>query len=65
MIDRLRALHLGRFVREILIDVESEDEGATFVETFVRVDREREVENIVGVREGGFHRCAEGKFVEI
>lgn len=56
MVDFLRTLDARRVVREILVDGESEVEDATFVQALVRFDSKGEVEDIVGVGEGHFHR---------
>lgn len=65
VVDLLRAFDLGRIVRKVLVDCEAEDEAAAFVHALVRVDGEREVEDVVGVGEVGFHRCAERELFEI
>ena len=62
MIDLLCALALGRVVREVLVDGEVEVEAAALVHSFVRLDGQSEVQDIIGVGEGGFHRAAEGAF---
>ncbi len=49
-------------MREILIDSEFEIECTALVHSFVRLDRESEVEDVVGVGEGGFHSAAECAF---
>lgn len=55
MIDLLRAFDLGRVMREILVDGKSKVKRSGLVETLVRLDRKREVENIIGIGEFGAH----------
>ena len=65
MVDLLQTLDLGGVVGEVLVDGEAEVECTALVHAFVRLDGEGEVEDIVRVREGHFHRASEGKFLEI
>lgn len=65
MVDLLHALHLGRVMGEVLVDLEVEIEAAAFVHALVRVDSELEVEDIVGIGEMCFHGRAEGELFEI
>lgn len=65
MVDLLRALDLGRIMREVLVDREIEVEGAALVHALVGLDGEDEVEDVVRVGEGHFHRAAEGELVEV
>ena len=58
MIDLLRALDLGRIMREVLVDGEGEGESPAFVHALVGFDRQREVEDVVGVGESHFHGAA-------
>ena len=62
MIDLLRTFDLRRVVREILVDGEVEVETAAFIHSFIRLDGQGEVEDIIGVGEGGFHCAAERPF---
>ena len=59
MVDLLCALDFWRVVGEVLVDLEVESEASSLVHALVGVDREFEVEDIVGVREVRLHRCAE------
>ena len=45
-------------MREVLVDGEVEVEGPAFVHALVGLDRECEVEDVVGVGEGCLHRFA-------
>lgn len=45
-------------MREVLVDGEVEVEGTAFVHALVGLDHEYEVEDIIGVGEGRFHRFA-------
>lgn len=65
MIDLLRALHLGRVMREVLVNTEVEMERATLVHALVGLDRKRKVEDIVGVREMHLHRASERQLLQI
>ncbi|KAJ8107795.1 hypothetical protein OPT61_g8616 [Boeremia exigua] len=65
VVDFLRALDLGRVVREVLVDGEAEVEAPALVHALVWVDGEREVEDVVWVWEVRLHRRAEGEFFEI
>jgi len=65
VVDLLLAEDFGRVVREILVDGEGEGEAATFVHAFVRLDCEREVEDVVRVGKIGLHGRAEGEFGKI
>lgn len=65
MVDLLRALDFRRVVRKVLIDLEIEIKATSFVHALVRIDSELEVEDIVGVREVGLHRCTEGQLFQI
>lgn len=65
MINLLRTLDLGRVMREVLVDVETEMERAAFIHALVGLDREGEVQDVVGVGEGHFHRASEGEFLKI
>jgi hypothetical protein len=62
VVDLLFALYFRRLVREVLADGEGEVELAAFVEALVGRDGEGEVEDVVGVGEGGFHGAGEGEF---
>ena len=46
---------------EVLIDSEVEVEGAIFVHALIRVDHQREVENVVLVGKLKAHSTAQGK----
>ena len=65
MIDLLRALHLGRVMREVLVDGKGEVEEAALVHAFVGFDGEGEVEDVVGVGEVHFHGTSQGQFLEV
>ena len=65
VVDLLGAFHFGRVVREILVDDKGEVEGAAAVHALVGLDGEGEVEDVVGVGEGGAHGAAEGELGEI
>lgn len=62
MVDLLRALDFGRLVGEALSDGECEVKPTPFVHSLIRLDREGEVEGIIGVREVGLHGTWEGEF---
>jgi hypothetical protein len=62
VVDLLFALYFRRLVREVLADGEGEVELTAFVEALVGRDGEGEVEDVVGVGEGGFHGAGEGEF---
>ena len=62
MVDLLAALHFRRVMREILVDGEVEVEAAALVHAFVGLDGQYEGEDVVRVRESGFHRFAKGAF---
>ena len=62
VVDLLFALYFRRFVGEVLADGEGEIELAALVEALVGCDGEGEVEDIIGVREGGLHRAGKGEF---
>lgn len=49
-------------MRELVVDGEGEVEGAAAVETFVRSDGEREVEDVIGIGEVQGHGGGEGEF---
>lgn len=63
MVDLLCAFDFGRVMWEILVDREAEVEHATLVHALVGLDGESEVEDVVGVGEGHFHRASEGEFL--
>ena len=65
MVDLLCALDLRRLMREVLVDGEVEAEAAVLVHAFIRLDRECEVEDIIGVWEVGLHRTTKGEFREV
>lgn len=65
MVDLLHALHLGRIVREVLVDGECECECSGAVHAFVGLDGEDEVLDVVGVGEGHFHRAAQRELGQI
>lgn len=65
VVDLLRALDLGRVVREVLVDCEAENEAAAFVHALVRVDGQSEVEDVVGIGEVRLHCCAQRELFEI
>lgn len=65
MVYLLRALHLRRVMREVLIDSEGEVEASALVHALIRVDRQGEVEDIVGVGEFGAPCSARLKLFEI
>lgn len=65
VVDLLSALNLGRVMREVLVDREVEMEDTTLVHALVRLDTQGEVQDIIGVGEGHFHRVAEGQLLEI
>ena len=65
MVDFLRALDLGRVVGEVLVHGEAEVEDATFVHALVRFNGQGEVEDVIGVGEGHFHRVSKGKFLQV
>lgn len=52
-------------MRKVLVDSEAEVESPPFIHALVRVDSQGKVEDIVGIREVGFHRAAEGELVEV
>lgn len=56
VVDLLLALDLGRVVREVLVDAEIEQEAPALVDALVRLDREREVEDVVRVGHVDLHR---------
>lgn len=55
MIDFLRAFDFGRVMREVLIDGKGKVESPGLVQTLIRFDRKREIENVIGVWEFGAH----------
>ena len=55
MIDFLRAFDFGRVMREVLVDGKGKVKSPILVETLIRLDREREIENVIGIREFGAH----------
>lgn len=55
VVDLLRALYFRGIVRKVLVDGEAEVEGAALVHSFVRLDGEDKVEDVVRVWEVGFH----------
>ena len=65
VVNLLPALDLGRVVREVLVDGEGKVKGAALVHALVGLDCEGEVEDVVRVREGGFHGGAEGELGEV
>ena len=65
VVDLLRALDLGRVVREVLVDGEAEVEGAVLVQPFVRLDGQGEVERVVRVREVRAHGAAQRQLREV
>ena len=65
MIDLLRAFDFWRLVREALRDGECKEEASTFVHPLVRLDRQGEVESIIGIRKVGFHGTWESQLREI
>lgn len=65
MVDFLFAFDFGRLVGEGLRDAEGEGEEAGFVEAFVRLQGEGEVEDVVGVGEVRGHGCGEGELGEV
>jgi hypothetical protein len=65
VIDLLRALHLRRVVREVLVDDKTEVETTAPIETLVGIDCEGEVEDIVRVWESCAHVITKGKLREI
>ena len=65
MVNLLAALHFGRIVREILVDREREVERAALVHPLVWLDRQREVLDVVRVREGHGHCAWEREFREV
>jgi hypothetical protein len=52
-------------VWEVLVDSKRKDKAATLVHPFVRLDREREVQDIVRVRKVCLHCTAQRQFSEI
>lgn len=65
MVDLLRTLHFRRVVRVIARDDKGELEGAALVHSLVRVNSEREVEDIIRVGEIRAHGATKGQFAEI
>lgn len=59
VVDLLRALDLWRLVWEILTDVECKVEDAALVHALVGCDAQVEVQDVVGVGEGGCHGAAQ------
>ena len=59
MIDLLRAFHFRRVVWEVLVDGEVEMKAPSLVHSFVGLNCEGEVEDVVGVGERGFHCASE------
>ena len=62
MVDFLCAFDLRRVVRKVLIDGEVEVETAAFIHSFIRIDGQGEVENIIRVGERGSHGPAKRPF---
>lgn len=62
VVDFLFALDFWRLVGEVLADGEGEVKLASFVETLVGSNGEGEVEDVVGVGEGGLHRARQREF---
>lgn len=56
VVDLLLTAHLWRVVGEVLVDVEVEGEFAALVHALVGLDAQYKIEDIVRVREFGFHR---------
>jgi hypothetical protein len=65
MIDLLRAFDLRWIVGEVLVHDEREVEHTTLVHSLVWLDRQSEVEDVIGVGEGHFHRAPEGEFLQV
>ena len=61
MVDLLRTFHLGRVVREVLVDGEVEVEGTILVHALIRVNAQREIEDVVLVRKFKPHGAAQGE----
>jgi len=53
MVDLLRAFNLWRIMRKVLVDGEGEVKASPFVHAFIGLDRQRKVEDIVGIRKLG------------
>ena len=62
MIDLLRAFHFRRVVREVLVDGEVETKAPSLVHSFVGLNCQGKIEDVVGVGERGFHCASEGAF---
>lgn len=56
MVDFVFTFDLGRIVREILIDVEIEPEPSAPIDALVRLDGQREVQDVVGIGKLELHR---------
>ena len=65
MVDLLQAFHFRGIVREVLVDGEREVEGAIFVHALVGLDGQGEIEDVVGVGEGHFHRISQSELLKI
>lgn len=65
MVDFLRAFHLWRVVREVLVDSERKGEDAALVHAFIRFDCQGKVKDVVRIRKVCVHCGAEGQFREI
>lgn len=65
MIYLLRAFYFRRVMRKVLVHGEGEDERTPLIHALVRLDRKREVQDVVRVREGHFHCAAQGEFLEV
>lgn len=65
MIDLLRAFNFGGIMGEVLIDSEAKVEDTTLIHALVRFDGQGEVKDVIGVREGHFHRTSECEFLEV
>ena len=52
-------------MREVLVDGKAKVEDTTLVHALVGFDGQVEVEDVVGVWKGHFHRAAEGEFLKI
>ena len=62
MVDLLFAFDFWRVMREILVDDKVEVKGASSIHSFIRLDGEGEIQDIIWVWERSLHRPTEGAF---
>jgi len=65
VVDLFAASHLGRLVREVLVDSKRKCKGAASVHALVRLYRKDKVEDVVWVGELGLHGRSKGQLREV